>query len=138
VNVADIYDHKHQPLSADDAKRGLSKMSRDIAKAIFRKLATQGLVFTEEHFRTIKATYFRVALDYIETYYNDAVINGLTLDRHAEEEAVELFARNVMAAGQEFLENPMATPFMPSWSRVQSAIPDILEQLFDAVELDNQ
>ncbi|MEX1214580.1 hypothetical protein [Saccharospirillum sp.] len=47
-------------------------------------------------------------------------------------------ARNVMTAGQEFLENPMATPFMPSWSRVQSAIPDILEQVFDAVELDNQ
>lgn len=138
VNVASVYDHKHQPLSPEDARKGLSKMSRDIAKAIFRKLATQGLVFTEEHFRTIKATYYRVALDYIETYYNDAVFNGLTLDRHAEEEAVELFARNVMSAGQEYLENPMATPFMPSWSRVQSAIPDILEQIFDAVELDNQ
>ena len=74
-------------------------MSMDICKAIFRKLATQGEVFTSETFRTIKATYFRVALDFIETYSSDARMNGLTLDRHSEEKAVELFAQNIMAAG---------------------------------------
>ena len=57
VDIADCYDHKHQPLSADDQARGLSKMSTDICKAIFRKLATQGEVLTTEAFRTIKATY---------------------------------------------------------------------------------
>ncbi|MDO6748741.1 glycosyl transferase, partial [Gilvimarinus sp. 1_MG-2023] len=116
---------------------GLSKMSTDICKAIFRKLATQGEVFTNETFRTIKATYFRVALDFVETYYNDALMNGLTLDRHQEEAAVELFAENIMSAGDYFLENPMETPFIPSWNRVISAIPDILDRLYEAVEEDN-
>ncbi|WP_430462037.1 glycosyl transferase [Thalassolituus sp. LLYu03] len=137
VDIADVYDHKHQPLSEEDATRGLSKMSTDICKAIFRKLATQGEVFTSETFRSIKATYFRIALDFIETYYNDARMNGLTLDRHAEEKAVELFAENIMNAGEHFLANPMETPFIPSWNRVISAVPDILDRLYEAVEEDN-
>ena len=138
VDIADAYDHKHQDLSPEDASKGLSKMSLDIAKALFRKLATNGEVFSSEKIRTIKATYFRIALDFVETYQNDAIINGLSFDRHKEEKAVELFARNVMDAGHYFLDNPMDTPFIPSWNRVGSAIPDIQEQLLEAVELDNQ
>ena len=84
----------------------------------------------------MKATYYRVALDLIDTYQNDAIINGLHYDRHTEEQAVELFARNLMSAGDDFLERPMDKPFIPSWNRVVSAIPDILEQLKDAVEND--
>lgn len=137
VDIADNYDHKHQPLSVDDPNKGLSKMSKDITKAIFRKLATRGNVFHMETFRTIKATYYRVALDLIESYYNDALMNGLSLDRHAEEQAVELFARNILEAGDTFLKRPMQTPFIPSWNRIISAIPDFLERLYDAVETDN-
>ncbi len=48
-----------------------------------------------------------------------------------------MFAQNIVKAGQILLDNPMETPFMPTWSRVVSAIPDILEQLKEAVELDN-
>ncbi len=138
VDIADIYDHKHQDLSFDSADNGLSKMSIDISKALFRKLATQGKTFNTETFRSIKATYFRIALDFIETYHNDAVMNGLTLDIHQEEKAVELFAKNIMKAGDDFLERPMETPFIPSWNRVISAAPDVLERLRFAVEEDNK
>jgi len=137
VDIADQYDHKHQPMSFESAEAGLSKMCLDICKALFRKLATNGIVFHQETFRTIKATYYRIALDFIETYYNDAVMNGLHVDRHSEEQAVELFSRNIMLAGEQFLNNPMETPFIPSWNRVVSAIPDILERLYEAVEEDN-
>ncbi|WP_341325673.1 glycosyl transferase [Methylotuvimicrobium sp. KM2] len=137
VEIADAYDHKHQELSEEDASRGLSRMSTDIAKAIYRKLATQGVIFNKETFRTLKATYYRTALDAIEAYYNDACINGLKLDRHQEEKTVELFTRNIMRAGDSFLDNPMETPFMPSWNRVISAVPDIMQRLDEAVEKDN-
>lgn len=136
VDIADIYDHKHQDLSANNDDGGLSKMSIDISKAVFRKLATYGVVFNKETFRSIKASYFRIALDFVETYKNDAEINGLKLDIHQEESAVELFSKNIMKAGKRFLDNPMETPFIASWSRVQSAIPDIFEQLQEAVEAD--
>ncbi|MDX1754681.1 MAG: glycosyl transferase [Marinobacter sp.] len=138
VDIADVYDHKHQDLSEHDSSRGLSKMSTDISKAVFRKLATNGEIFSQEKFRTIKATYYRIALDFIETYQNDAVINGLTLDRHKEEKAVELFAQNIVKAGAYFLENPMDTPFIPSWSRVTSALPTIMTEMAEAIEQDNQ
>lgn len=137
ADIADMYDHKHQELSAEDASKGLSKMSIDIAKALFRKLATRGVTFNTETFRSLKATYYRIALDFVETYHNDAVMNGLSLDIHNEEKAVELFAENIMKAGEAFLDRPMERPFIPSWSRVESAIPDILERLLDAVEQDN-
>ena len=66
VDIAHNYDHKHQNLSLDDATLGLSRMSMDIAKSIFRKLAIQGTVFNQETFRTIKATYYRIALDLVD------------------------------------------------------------------------
>ena len=137
VDISDAYDHKHQPLSKDDASRGLSRMSADISKALFRKLATDGVIFSQETFRTLKATYYRTALDLIEMYYHDAMINGLDIDRHCEEEAVELFAGNIVAAGNQFLENPMETPFIPNWRRVNAAFPDLLNDLREAVSLDN-
>jgi glucosyl-3-phosphoglycerate synthase len=138
VDIAATYDHKHQDLSLDNTDGGLSKMSIDISKAFIRKLATQGETFTAEKFRTLKATYYRIALDYVETYRNDAMMNGLKLDIHNEEKAVEMFAQNILTAGNTFLDQPMDTPFIPSWNRVVSAIPDILSQLKEAVELDNE
>lgn len=138
VDIADQYDHKHQEVSADDQTKGLSRMSIDISKAIFRKLATDGEIFTIEKIRTIKATYFREALDLIENYHNDALMNGLYVDRHKEEMAVELFASNIIEAGHVFLESPQEVPFIPSWSRVHSALPDFLQQLHQVVEEENQ
>lgn len=137
VDIADVYDHKHQDLSLDNQNAGLSKMSIDITKAFFRKLATQGQTFSTETFRSIKATYFRIALDYVEAYRHDALMNGLTLDVHNEEKAIEMFAKNIVSAGQIFLDKPMETPFMPTWNRVQSAIPEILDELKEAVEQDH-
>ncbi len=137
VDLADAYDHKHQPVSEADASAGLNRMSLDIAKALYRKLATQGVTFSAEGFRTIKATYYRLALDLIEAYAHDAEMNGLRLDRHAEERAVELFAANLLEAGSAFLDNPRERPFIPSWNRVRAAIPDLPARLHAAVEADN-
>ena len=136
VEIADTYDHKHQDLSSGDDSRGLSRMSLDIAKALFRKLATFGAVFDSGTVRTVKAAYLRVALDLIESYSNDAMMNGLRLDRHAEEQAVELFARNILKAGESFLEGGEESPFIPAWNRVTSVYRDVFEDLVQAVEAD--
>ncbi len=138
VDLAQTYDHKHQDLSENDETAGLSRMSIDITKALIRKLATQGNIFSLETFRSIKATYYRVALDMIDIYRSDAKMNGLSFDSHIEEKAVELFALNIMKAGETFFENPMETPFIPTWNRVLSAIPDYLDRFKSSVELDNE
>ena len=138
VELADNYDHKHQILSIKDSSKGLSKMSIDIIKTLVRKLATQGYSFSKETFRSIKATYYRSALDLIDIYRSDAQMNGLKFDSHNEEKTVELFALNIMKAGELFFESPMDTPFIPTWHRVKSAIPDFLDRFKESVTADNK
>jgi glucosyl-3-phosphoglycerate synthase len=137
VDIADRYDHKHQKLSEDDAQGGLARMTNDIAKSFYRVLASRGVIISDQFFRTIKSTYLRNALDYLEKYSNDAEINGLFFDRHAEEKTIEVFLQSIMIAGEQFLANPMELPMIPSWNRVASAIPEFYEMLHDAVDRDN-
>ena len=134
--IADSYDHKHQDLSPEDAEAGLNRMSTDICKAVFRKLAADGTIFTPNVLRTLKATYYRTALDLLEFYYTDAKMNGLSIDRHKEERSIELFSENIIRAGQIFLENPHETPFIPTWNRVHSADQAFLRDLWQAADAD--
>ena len=77
----------------------------------------------------MKATYYRSALDQLDAYYNDAQMNGLSIDRHKEEVSIELFAENIMRAGEFFLDNPYETPFIPTWRRVHAADPDFMRDM---------
>ena len=51
---------------------------------------------------------------------------------------VELFAENIMKAGDVFLNKPMEQPFVPHWNRVISAMPNIYQRLIEAVERDRE
>ena len=138
VDIADVYDHKHQDISLEDNTKGLSRMSTDIIKAVIRKLASQGETFSMSIFRSLKATYYREALDFVQIYKKDALMNNYELDVHEEETAVEMFAKNIMTAGQVFLDSPMESPNIPSWNRVETALPNFLRDLKRAIELDNK
>jgi glucosyl-3-phosphoglycerate synthase len=134
VDLADNYDHKHQTLSADDPSKGLRRMTCDIGKTLFRTLAGEGVVFSEGHFRTLEVRYQRIAEDTMARYYADAMLNGLTYDRHAEELAVATFARSLRQAAAEFNSDPLGVPLIPNWNRVVAAIPEFFELLVAAVE----
>lgn len=138
VDIAETYEHKHQELSADDAEKGLMKMTIDICKSIFRTLASEGVLFSEGLFKSLSVSYLRHAEDTIMKYEADAAINGLEFDRHSEAKAVEAFTRAISQASRVFMENPMGTPLIPNWNRVTSAIPGILEMLKKAVDEDNR
>jgi glucosyl-3-phosphoglycerate synthase len=138
VDLADNYDHKHQILSEDDPSQGLRRMTRDIAKTLFRTLAGEGLVFSQEHFRTLEVRYVRMAEDTMNRYYADAMLNGLAFDRNKEEQAVATFARSLRQAAQEFLEDPLGAPLIPNWNRVIAAIPEFFNELVSAVEYDSE
>ena len=138
VDLADSYDHKHQPLSPDDPKKGLLKMCMHIAQSIFHTLASEGVQFCEEFFRSLKVSYLRYAQDTIVKFAGDAAVNGLKYDRHAEGLAVETFANGLQMGGEEFLLNPTGGAQIPNWSRVAAAIPNIHEQLVEAVSRDEE
>ncbi|MCC7201438.1 MAG: glycosyl transferase [Nitrospirae bacterium] len=138
VDIADNYEHKHQILSADDAQKGLMRMSVDICKSMFRFLAAEGIVMSDSFFKSLQVAYIRLAEDTMVKYEADAAINGLIFDRHAEAGAAEAFANAIRIASEAYSENPMAAPLIPNWNRVTSAIPGILDMLKKAVDEDNR
>ena len=134
VELCERYDHRHQELSADDPEGGLMKMAVDIGKSLFRSLAAEGARFSAADLQTLAVAYSRCAEDAIRQYSGDAAINHMIFDRHAEARAVETFARAIQIAAEQFLADPLGMPLIPSWNRVLSAMPDILDRLREAVE----
>ncbi len=138
VDLIENYQHKHQELSPDNPSAGLMKMAIDIGETLFRTLATEGVVMSEAFFRSLSAAYQRSAEDAIRRYTDDASINGLELDRHAENLAVTTFRTSLQMASKNFLVDPHGALLIPSWNRVTSALPDFLDRLYQAVEDDHQ
>ncbi len=138
VDISDNYEHKHQVLSTpSNPQTGLTKMSIDIAKSLFRTLSSEGMVFSEAFFKSLVATYLKLAEDTIMKYEGVAAINGLFFDRHEEAKAVEAFTNGITIAGNTIMEDPLGVPLIPNWNRVISAIPGILDTLKNAVDDDN-
>jgi glucosyl-3-phosphoglycerate synthase len=136
VELCDTYEHKHQALSSDDERKGLMKMSTDIAKSLFRNMATDGMVLSDALFKTLAVRYLRAAQDAVKQYEDDAAINGLPFDRHQELLAVRAFTNALRLAADEYLRDPLGIPLISNWNRVTSAIPDFFDQLKDAVDKD--
>jgi len=125
VDLCVGYEHKHQDLSLEDPDRGLMKMATDILGTLFRTLASRGVVIDAGHVSTLRAAYLRVAQDMVRQYHADALVGGLTYDRHAEERAVEAFARQIQTAGAAFRDDPLGGAEIPNWARVLTAFPDL-------------
>jgi len=83
------------------------------------------------------SAYVRQAEDTLRFYSADSAINGLHFPRHEEEKAVTTFVRSIQMAGKSFLDDPLWSPLISNWNRVQSALPDFLDELKRAVQLDN-
>ena len=138
VELVENYEHKHRQLSEHDPSTGLHRMVVDIASSLIRNLASYGVQFDAGFLNTLIAAYLRTAQDAVARYSDDAALNGLVFDRHEEEVAVETFARALRTAGLSFVHDPMGAPQIPNWSRVTSALPDLLEELRVAVEADRR
>lgn len=137
AELCETYEHKHQSLSAEDPKTGLMKMAIDIAKSVFRNLAIEGIILGQDAFGTLLINYQRTAKDMIKRYRDDAAINGLGFDYHQESIIVEAFTRALQMAGHSFFEDPLYSPLIPSWNRVISAVPSVLERVQELIEKEN-
>jgi len=135
--LCDNYDHKHQELSPRDPDKGLNKMAIDIAKAFYRRMAAEGIKLDAGLFDTVLVSYTRQAEDTLRFYSADAAINGLQYARHEEENAMATFVRSIRAATLAFQQDPLWSPLIPNWNRVQSALPTFFDELNAAVRQDN-
>jgi len=98
------FEHKHQPLSADDPQSGLNKMATDIVTTLLWTLVVEeGLEITDYFVRDLTATYLNMAGEMIKKYSENASFSNLEYDRDAEEAMVKgVFRDSILAAG-EFL-----------------------------------
>jgi glucosyl-3-phosphoglycerate synthase len=133
VDVTDSFEHKHQPLSPDDATRGLHRMAVDIVKHLLRTLSAAGVVLPEGSFKSMRVAYQRYAEDAVSDYHAIAVFNGLTFDRHTEEEAVATFSTALAEGCDQFCADPLGTPSLPNWARVEAAWPEASAFLLNVV-----
>ncbi len=134
--LCDRYDHKHQSLS-DSPDRGLFKMATDIARTLYRIVASEGVLLSPAFFDTLRETYLHQAHGAAGQYQDEALINGLGYDWHEELRHVETFGEAVIKAGEDVPGRPGDTHLIPSWSRVDAALPSFLPELREAVEADN-
>jgi len=138
VDLGRLYEHKHQALSADDPSKGLMKMATDILTSLIRTMASRGTIFQSGHFATLRSAYLRSAQDTIRQYHADALINGLEFDRHAEEAAIEGFAKQITVAGETFQHDPSGGEAISNWTRVLTAFPNFPQRLRDAAREDSE
>jgi glucosyl-3-phosphoglycerate synthase len=135
--LCDNYDHKHQELSSRDIDKGLNKMAVNVTQSIFGRIASEGIKLDAGVFDTLLYAYTRQAEDSLRFYAADAAMNGLKFQRHEEELAVSTFANSIRVASKSHMEEPGFAPLIPNWNRVESALPNFLNDLNDAVRLDN-
>lgn len=136
VDIADIYDHKHQLLAQSSPGEGLNRMARDIAMSVFQGLAAQGQILDKGHIRTLVTAYQRIVLDLMDSYEHDAAINGLLIDRAGELLASSVFAEALYEAGRRFVDEDFHHALTPIWDEIMRSHPDILRRLASAVTED--
>jgi glucosyl-3-phosphoglycerate synthase len=100
-------------------------------------MAAEGIKLDAGLFDTVLSAYMRQAEDTLRFYAADSALNGLNYPRHEEENAVATFVRSIRVATKAFQDDPLWSPLISNWNRVESARPNFLDELRDAVRADN-
>ena len=131
-----FYEHEHQEIG--DSTKGLVKMSGDIFKSLLRVLIEEDHIEVSRSFLlSLRVLYHKNAQSCIKKYHADAHFNGITYDRHLEESMVEQFSNEMIAAGQNYMLEPVYTR-LPDWLRTMSARRRIREELLEIVLEENK
>jgi glucosyl-3-phosphoglycerate synthase len=136
IDLCRNYEHKHQALSETDATSGLHRMVVDIAKFYLNYIRSHGMAIDDAFIDMLQHTYYSSALSFVKSYSDDAESNDLTYDRHQEELTVRYFRDFIGTAWHQAREEKEGTQ-IPSWNRVIYSVPDIYQDLLEAVDRDN-
>lgn len=136
IDLCRNYEHKHQRLSENDPQRGLHRMIVDITKFYLNYMRSHGMAVDDAFMDMVQRTYYTTALGFVKSYADDADSNGLVYDRHLEEQTVSYF-RDFVGTAWEQARGDKGGTQIPSWNRVIYSVPDIYEDLIQAVEEDN-
>lgn len=132
VEVSETYEHKHKPLSADNAEQGLHRMAVEVGAALIRAVSREERVAASLFIDCLTTCYRQIAGQMVTRYRADASLNGLTYDEEAERRAVAVFSGAIAAATRR-AEEPAAAN-LPAWRDVEAVAPRALDRLRDLVD----
>lgn len=138
VDIAESYDHKHQPLSGADPASGLNKMACDVALCLLRSLPKDDHPLPPETLGHMLERYEATAKSLLRFYAADARMNLLKHDLAEEEHTIHLFAESIRRAITLFSESPQKPAGAPSCDEIESILPGFGAALSTVVSLDAQ
>ena len=136
--MADVYEHKHKPLSADCASQGLHRMAVEVGAALVRRRRVRRARARSPRLRGAA----RIALSAARRrsccprYRADARLNGLAFDDACEQQAISRVRRRHWPRRARWPARLQSTG-LAAWREVEQVFPRVLDRLRDlADELD--
>jgi len=117
VDLAMLYDHKHQNLDPAQPGKGLLRMAAEIAGSLLTHLEREGSLLDAQILQSVVQTYETVSNDFVRRYQHVANLNALPFDLSRETRAAKAFSETLSDACTDFLQGRKAHS-LPPWRLV--------------------
>jgi glucosyl-3-phosphoglycerate synthase len=117
VDLAMLYDHKHQNLDPGQRGKGLLGMASEIAGSLLTHLEREGSLIDAKTLESVLRTYQSVSHDFVRRYQHVAQLNSLPFDLSRESLTAKAFSETLSDASLDFLQGRKARS-LPPWRRM--------------------
>jgi glucosyl-3-phosphoglycerate synthase len=117
VDLAILYDHKHQSLDPAEPGKGLLRMAFEIAVSLLTHLEREGSLLDSKTLESVWRTYETVSNGFVRRYQHVANLNALPFDSSREKATVKAFYDILGTTFSDFLGG-RKTDSLPPWRRM--------------------
>jgi glucosyl-3-phosphoglycerate synthase len=117
VDLAMLYDHKHQKLDPAQRGKGLLRTASEIAGSLLIHLEREGSLLDAKTLTSVLETYQTVSNDFVRRYQDVANLNALPFDLVRETRAALAFSETLSDVCANFLRGHKAHS-LPPWRRI--------------------
>jgi glucosyl-3-phosphoglycerate synthase len=114
VDLAMMYDHKHQNLDPAQRGRGLLGTASEIAGSLLTHLEREGALLDAKTLESVVQTYQAVSNDFVRRYHHVANLNVIPFDLSRETGAAKAFAETLSDVCLDFRQGHKARS-LPPW-----------------------
>ena len=114
VDLAALYDHKHQKLDPAQRGKGLLRTASEIAVSLLTHLQREGSLLDAQTLNSVVETYQIVSNDFVRRYQDVANLNALPFDLARETRTAQTFTETLSDVCADFLRGHKAHS-LPPW-----------------------
>jgi glucosyl-3-phosphoglycerate synthase len=117
VDLAMLYDHKHQNLDPEQPGKGLLRTATEIASSLLTHLEREGSLLDAKTLESVLRTYRTVSNDFVRRYQHVANLNSLPFDLSRETRSAKAFSETLSDVCFDFLQGRKLRS-LPPWRRM--------------------